>query len=216
VHVTCRIIEGLPSLRNPAIVAMLFNYLLRGCEREGFRIVEFSVQGNHIHMLCEADSKEALSRAMNGILCGMARQLNKHWGRKGKVFADRYHAETITTPTHCRHALIYVLANVFKHGGRAEGPKIDTFSTAAWFPFDDQQHEHPLKQRRKPAAEPKTWLLRTGWRKAGLITRLHHPRKNPQRKPKPDARGPAKRPQQKQKPDARTPAKNPLHAALRP
>jgi len=49
-----------------------------GRKREGFRIVEFSVQGNHLHMLCEADSKEALSRAMNGILCGMARQLNKH------------------------------------------------------------------------------------------------------------------------------------------
>ena len=57
VHVTCRITEGLPSLRDPATVAMLFNYLLRGCEREGLRIVEFSVQGNHIHMLCEADSK---------------------------------------------------------------------------------------------------------------------------------------------------------------
>ena len=59
-----------------------------------------------------------------------------------------------------RRALIYVLANIFKHGGRAEGSKIDTFSTAPWFPFDDQHHEHPLKQRRKPAAEPKTWLLR--------------------------------------------------------
>ena len=110
VHVTCRIMEGLPSLRNPAAVAMLFNYLLRGCEREGIRIVELSVQGNHLHMLCEADSKEALSRAMNGILCGMAPQLNKHWGRKGRVFADRYHTEMITTPTGCRHALIYVLA----------------------------------------------------------------------------------------------------------
>jgi len=64
--------EELPSLRNPATVAMLFIYLLRGCEREGFRIEEFSVQGNHITMLCEVDSKEALSRAMNGILCGMA------------------------------------------------------------------------------------------------------------------------------------------------
>jgi len=201
--------EELPSLRNPATVAMLFNYLLRRCEREGFRIVEFSVQGNHIHMLCEADSKEALSRAMNGILCGMARQLNKHWGRRGKVFADRYHAEMVTTPTQCRRALIYVLANIFKHGGRAEGSKIDTFSTAPWFPFDDQQHEHPLKKRRKPAAEPKTWLLRTGWRKAGPITRRHHPR-TPRKNPH------AKRLQRKPKPDAKVPAKKPSRAALRP
>jgi len=175
VHITCRIREGLPSLREVGTVAMLFNYLLRNCEREGFRIVEFSVQGNHVHMLCEADSKEALSRAMNGILCGMARRLNRQWKRRGRVFADRYHAEGITTPTQCRHALIYVLANVFKHGGRAEGTKVDTFSTAAWFPFDGGRCEHPLGKRRKPAAGARTWLLRDGWRMSGRITMRDHP-----------------------------------------
>jgi len=49
-HVTCRIAAGLPSLRDPKTVALLFNYLARICSREGFRIVESSIQSSHIHI----------------------------------------------------------------------------------------------------------------------------------------------------------------------
>jgi REP element-mobilizing transposase RayT len=108
-HVTCRIKEGLPSLRRAETVRLLMALLARVCEKEGFRIVEFSIQCNHIHLLCEAEDQTSLSSAMNGILSGMARMLNRHWGRKGKVFEDRYHAEAITSPTQCRHVLNYLL-----------------------------------------------------------------------------------------------------------
>ena len=175
-HVTCRIAAGLPSLRDPKTVALLFNYLARICEKEGFRIVEFSIQGNHIHLLCEADSQEALSRAMNGIQSGMARRLNRHWNRKGKVFADRYHAEAISTPTQCHYTLIYVLANAKKHGSRPLGSGVDPFSTAPWFPFDNPEPPHPLSRDAKPAASPQSWLLREGWSKLGPLTPHDRPR----------------------------------------
>ncbi len=174
-HVTCRLAAGLPSLRDPKTVALLFNYLARICEREGFRIVEFSIQGTHIHMLCEADDDAALSRAMNGILSCLARSLNKHWKRKGEVFADRYHTETIETPTQCHKVLIYVLGNAKKHGARPLNSGIDPCSTAPWFPFETSAPNHPLKRHAKPAASPRTWLLQTGWRKLGPITPQAHP-----------------------------------------
>ena len=88
-HVTCRIKEGLPSLRSAETIARLMALLARLCEREGFCIVEFSIQCNHIHLLCEAEDQASLSSAMNGILSSMARTLNRHWGRKGRVFEDR-------------------------------------------------------------------------------------------------------------------------------
>ena len=176
VHVTCRLVEGLRSLREKKTVLLLLHYLLKEFERQGFRVVEFSIQGNHLHLVCEAESREALSRAMNGLCSGMARKLNRHWGRRGKVFGDRYHAEFVTTPTQCRNLLIYVLGNAKKHGALPLDAGIDAFSTAPWFPFDGSRPNHPLSQRPKPAATPRLWLLREGWRRSGPITPHHLPR----------------------------------------
>jgi hypothetical protein len=54
------------------------------------------------------------------------------------VFADRYHAEIITSPTRARHALAYVLLNWRKHKEDQSGPmktwRVDWFSSAAMFP----------------------------------------------------------------------------------
>jgi len=175
VHVTCRLEMGLPSLRNARTVEVLMKHLARVCERAGFRVVEYSIQGNHIHLLCEATSSEALSAAMNGILSGMARVLNNHWGRRGRVFADRYHAELISTPTQCRNALLYVLTNAKKHGYLPLTAGTDPYSTAPWFPFD----WYPSRRRDpKPAAQPRTWLLRTGWhtRSRAHLSLHDHPR----------------------------------------
>jgi hypothetical protein len=36
-------------------------------------------------------------------------------GRKGKVFADRYHMRILKTPTEVKNALRYVLDNRWKH-----------------------------------------------------------------------------------------------------
>jgi len=68
-----------------------------GCQRFGYRLIEFSVQGNHIHLVVEAPDVVALGRAMKGLEVRMARALNKVMKRKGPVFADRYHAFCSTT-----------------------------------------------------------------------------------------------------------------------
>ena len=78
-HVTCRIADGLPSLRDQATAARVMDYLARACIKKGFRIVEYSIQGNHIHLICEAVDNAALSRAMMGILSGLARTLNPNY-----------------------------------------------------------------------------------------------------------------------------------------
>src|SRR5262249_10810193 len=58
--------------------------------------------------------------------------------RRGKVFADRYHVEVITTPTRARHAISYCLSNWRKHGEDRDGlPStwlVDAFSSGISFP----------------------------------------------------------------------------------
>src|SRR5882672_3801717 len=127
VHVTARIRAGLPSLRREATRALLELALARGADRFGFRLVEYSIQSNHLHLIAEVRDRRALSRGMQGLLVRITRALNKSWGRKGSVFADRYHARALCTPREARNALVYVFHNARHHGARVAG--VDPFSS---------------------------------------------------------------------------------------
>jgi REP element-mobilizing transposase RayT len=146
--------------------------------RERFRIVHVSIQRTHVHMLVEADHKAALGRGMQGFQVAMARNVNTVLGdgvrrRRGKVFADRYHVEVITTPTRARHAISYVLSNWRKHKEDQQGLAatwlVDPFSTGAlfgdWKELEDRDWMWPLRPTYDPMVvfRARSWLLREGW-----------------------------------------------------
>jgi putative transposase len=112
--VTTRVMPDVARLRTKvmfeAIQAALAGATKWMYEEEPVRFVHASVQGNHLHVLVEAASNEALSRAMKGFLVSCAKRLNKIAGRTGRVFADRFHTRTLATPTAVRNALRYTLA----------------------------------------------------------------------------------------------------------
>jgi len=122
VHVTVRLRREVWNLRTYRCFRALKCAFARGCERFGFRLIEFSVQGNHIHMIVEAPDPVALGRAMKGLEVRMARALNKVMSRKGPVFADRYHAHVLKSPREAWHALRYVLDNWIIHAKRDNRP----------------------------------------------------------------------------------------------
>ena len=57
VHVVMRLVEGLPDLRRVACYEVIWSAFEQGCERAGrredgeFRLVEYSIQGNHLHLM---------------------------------------------------------------------------------------------------------------------------------------------------------------------
>ena len=63
VHVTLRVLDGLPGLRRAAFVRA-FRETLRRMSRPGFRVVHYSIQDNHAHFLVEAAGKERLANGM--------------------------------------------------------------------------------------------------------------------------------------------------------
>src|ERR1051326_2710096 len=91
--VTVRMRSDVPRLRNFALFAMLRRAFIAGCDKGAFRIVQFSVQTNHIHLICEADDNAALARGMQGWAVRVARGLNSKLGRRGTVFAARHHLQ---------------------------------------------------------------------------------------------------------------------------
>src|SRR5439155_6896927 len=125
-HVVLRVVSAVGSLRRREMYRALRQATIVAAIRERIRIVHISLQRNHVHLLVEAASKEALARGMQGFQISAARNINtvlgdKYRRRRGRVFADRYHVEVITSPTRARRALLYVLSNWRKHKEDQEG-----------------------------------------------------------------------------------------------
>jgi REP element-mobilizing transposase RayT len=98
-------VAGIPSLRKQKTFTAIADALRAGGTRFGIRVVYYSVQGNHIHLLVEAGDQTALSRGMRGLTIRIARAINRAAGRCGKVFADHYYAHELRTPAEVRRAV---------------------------------------------------------------------------------------------------------------
>ena len=151
VHVTVRVARGMPSLRDGKVFPTVRRVLQKAAHqfRQMFRIVEYSVQSNHVHLLVEAADERALSRGMQGFGIRLAKNLNARLARSGRVLSDRYHARTLRTPTQALNTLRYVRQNAHLHrwrGGLRASWQPDPCSTAA-------------DVARAKLPEPTCWLL---------------------------------------------------------
>jgi REP element-mobilizing transposase RayT len=177
-HVTVKVRRGIPSLRSLRLVRELERSLRQACERGRFRVVHYSIQGNHVHLLVEARSAFDLACGMKSIGARIARAANRVFGRRGPVLADRYHRHVLGTPREVRHALAYVLLNARKHLAERLRPRkppaplrIDPASSGRWFDGWRRRLEPPPAPPPDPpaVARPRTWLLGIGWRRCGLV-----------------------------------------------
>jgi len=187
VHVVLRVVGAVGSLRRRFTYRAIREATLTTARREDFRIVHLSIQRTHLHLLVEADHKAALASGMQGFQISAAKHLNAAISRRrpgprrrGPVFPDRYHAEIITSPAQTRHVLSYVLNNWRRHREDHREPmarwKIDWYSTAAMFPgwaeygeLEDEPFLWRGPRTYDPLVvyQPRTWLLRAGWRRQG-------------------------------------------------
>ncbi len=174
VHVTLKLRGGLPRLRNYDPYNVVCAAFERGKERAGtragnhFRLVHFSVQDDHLHLVVEATDRLGLSRGVQGLAVRIARGLNRLWGRKGKVFGDRYHDRILRSAREVRNVLAYVLNNGRKHRRRVPRNHPDTYCSGHWFDgWKDYEPEDDLGVG--PVAAPRTWLLSKAWRRQGLL-----------------------------------------------
>jgi REP element-mobilizing transposase RayT len=173
--VRLRVLRGVPSLRSRRFVRELQQSLRAACEQGHFRVVHYSIQSTHLHLLVEAAGKDALGRGMKSIGARVARAANRVFGRRGPVLHGRYWLRILRTPREVRSALAYVLCNVRKHyreGHRAAPPvRLDPASSAVWFDGWRRKVFAPrlVSAAGPEVASPRTWLLATGWRRHGRI-----------------------------------------------
>ena len=177
VHVTLRVRPGVPSLRGGGLVREWRRSLAEANERGDFRVAHYSLQGDHAHLIVEAHGKEALARGMKSIGARLARAVNRVGRRRGPVLDGRYHHRSLRSQREVRRALAYVLLNARRHLAKRRGVSrsatahLDGASSARW--FDGWRREAARRIRvssgASEVARPRTWLLRMGWRRHGLV-----------------------------------------------
>jgi putative transposase len=174
-HVTWRIAEGLPNLRSPEVMKAFRRAFVAGKSRFGFRLVHYSVQENHAHLVCEAADARALSRGMQGLAIRVAKNVNRALARKGKVFAERYHSRSLESPREVRNAVVYVLNNVRKHEAGRLVPRnypkrwLDTGCTSAQHFHGWQGIAHREPDETSEVVAPRAWVLTDGFLVHGRV-----------------------------------------------
>jgi len=175
-HITYRLDgDKVGTLRSDRAIHTVYRALAKGGDRFQTRLIHFSVQDDHIHLIVETQNKAALTSAMKGVEVRLARGLNKLLGTHGAVISDRYHARALTTPTEVKHAIAYVLKNHRHHAAQrrqslprgwidpfSNGYRFDGWSTIPW-----RRYRPVVPLPVLPACQ--THLLFVLWRKKGLI-----------------------------------------------
>jgi putative transposase len=150
--------RGVWNLRAQRCFGPIVRALRQVRARADFRVVHFSVQGNHLHLVAEADHRPAMTAGVRALLIRIAKRLNAVMGTRGRVYAERFAERALRTPTEVRNVVRYVLDNQHKHYGGRRRSDVDAFSSA------NATLDHPTEG--PPWAAPASWLLRVGWRLA--------------------------------------------------
>lgn len=178
VHITLRVARGVWNLRSQRGFRAVKSALLQEQRRGELRIVHYSVQGDHLHLIAETSDRATLTRRMQGFGARFARSVNEMMGRRrGRVIAERYHLHVLRTPREVRNAVRYVLLNHMKHSAQAgrQGAIVDPFSSGPWFPHwpaDVQRPRWSVITGPPPLSEAKSWLLTKGWLRGATPLRV--------------------------------------------
>jgi hypothetical protein len=175
VHVTLKVDSSLDTLREPPLLLVVEECLRKGKEQveQPFRLVHYSIQEHHLHLVTEAADARALSRGIQGLAIRIARGINRVLAKRGRVFLCRYHSRILKTPREVRSCLAYVLNNTRRHaatrGERLAWNWIDDRSSGRHFDGWRESRPPPKPDQRATVVAPHTWLLTTGWRRHGLL-----------------------------------------------
>lgn len=132
VHVTLAFAQGVFNLRSERCWQPIREILQQASAPEAvgeFAILEFTVQGNHMHLLVEADSSTVLRKRMQGLCTRIAKAIAKVMRLRGvappapvngvprpaKLLSDRFHSRVLHSMREASRVRKYILDNTKKH-----------------------------------------------------------------------------------------------------
>lgn len=109
-------------IRNKLCLKLLKRAIMNA-RSHGLRIVHFSLQSNHVHLIIETENNSILSKGMRSLTVTFAKGI-----KKGKVQLERYHLHVLRSIAEAKNATRYVLFNKQKHE-KGTYSKIDEYSS---------------------------------------------------------------------------------------
>jgi putative transposase len=176
-HVTMRGRRGLPSFRAETLYAA-FERAVRRTRREDFRVVEFSVQDDHLHLIVEADDSDALARGMKSFSVRANRIFNAALGRGPRprlgrpLSPSRSHERA---PGSKRDRVLPPKLQEAPARDERDAAHRPVLVGSMVSRMDRAIRQHDDGERQRPTEEARTVLLRRAWQKHGFI----HPGERP-------------------------------------
>ncbi len=84
-HVIWKLKPGLETLRQPGVLRVLEPAFRKGKEKQGFRLIAWSLQEDHIHLIVEGESTEEVARGIQGLGVSITRRLNSSGSASGRA-----------------------------------------------------------------------------------------------------------------------------------
>ena len=113
-HLTVKIDRTKSGLKNKQTLKLLW-HAIKKARLKGLRIIHYTLEFDHVHLLVEADSKSMLGTGMQSFGITLSKGINKLKGLKGQVFKTRYHFRKLKTPSEVKNVIHYILGNSIKH-----------------------------------------------------------------------------------------------------
>jgi len=132
-HLTMRVHEDVPGLRRQEILDYV-RELVTQARLRGVRTVALALMGRHLHWLVVPESAAALRDATRFVFGHLAKFINRCFGRRGKVFVERYASTCCQSVRQAFHALNYVIKNAIAGGYRVPAQGFDRFTDV----FEDE------------------------------------------------------------------------------
>jgi REP element-mobilizing transposase RayT len=114
-HLTLKVRSNKADIQSKKILKAL-HHAIRRARLKNLKIIHYSLEYNHVHLLVEASSHQVLHSGMQALGISLSKAINKIKKQAGTVYKHRYHFRRISSPKDYRNVLRYILGNGIKHG----------------------------------------------------------------------------------------------------
>lgn len=129
-HLTIKVRENKADIKNKQVLKIL-HYAIRRSRIKGLRIIHYTLEYNHIHLLVEAADKQTVHQGMQSFGITFAKKINAIKRLKGTVYKHRYHLRKINSPRELKNVLYYIFNNGIHH--KRTSTVLDPYNTLPAF-----------------------------------------------------------------------------------
>lgn len=134
-HLTIKVQKIKADIKNKMILTMLKKAILNA-RRMGLKVIHYSLEYDHVHLLIEADNNVILGKGMQSLGVTLSKAINRTKRIKGRVYKHRYHFRKINSARELKNVMFYIFNNGVKHGASKSLNTIyNSFSAEIKFPL---------------------------------------------------------------------------------